>query len=89
MAPLRRDLLPNDLKAELERGGFQGCVAVQARQSLEESSWLWAMTKQEPFILGVVGWIELRSPQVRVELNALACDPKFVGIRHLVPSELR
>src|SRR5258708_21728554 len=32
MASLRRDFLPNDLKPELERNGFQGSVVVQARQ---------------------------------------------------------
>ncbi len=87
MAALRRDFLPNDLRSELKGSGFEGCVAVQARQSLEETSWLLAMAKEEPFILGVVGWIDLRSPQVRVELNGLAGDRKLVGIRHIVQSE--
>jgi len=32
MASLRRDFLPNDLKPELERNGFQGSVVVQARR---------------------------------------------------------
>ena len=40
MASLRRDFLPNDLKPELERNGFQGSVVVQARQTLEETRWL-------------------------------------------------
>jgi predicted TIM-barrel fold metal-dependent hydrolase len=38
MASLRRDLLPHDLKPELERNGFQGSVVVHARQMLEETS---------------------------------------------------
>jgi L-fuconolactonase len=33
MAMLRRDFLPEDLKPELDLGGFSGAVAVQARQT--------------------------------------------------------
>ncbi len=87
MASLRRDFLPDDLKPELERNGFAGAVAVQARQSLEETRWLLELAASAPFILGVVGWVDLRSPQVRSQLEALAGDPKLVGIRHIVQSE--
>src|SRR6516162_6616776 len=60
MTPLRRDFLPADLQDELEREGFQGSVVVQARQSLQETRWLLELAAQSPFILGVVGWVELR-----------------------------
>jgi L-fuconolactonase len=75
------------LKPELESAGFQGCVAVQARQSLEETRWLLELADGSPFILGVVGWVDLRSPQVRSQLDELAANPKLVGIRHIVQSE--
>jgi len=87
MAVLRRDFLPADLKAELERSGFQGCIAVQARQTLEETRWLLELAEHTPFILGVVGWVDLRSPQLRCELESLAGKSKLVGIRHVVQSE--
>jgi len=87
MASLRRDFLPNDLKTELERNGFQGSVAVQARQTLEETRWLLELAKDASFILGVVGWVDLRSPNVRSQLEAFAGNPKLVGIRHIVQSE--
>jgi L-fuconolactonase len=87
MTPLRRDFLPADLQYELEWEGFQGSVAVQARQSLQETRWLLELAAQSPFILGVVGWVDLRSPQVREDLHALARNPKLVGIRHIVQSE--
>jgi L-fuconolactonase len=35
----------------------------------------------------VVGWVDLRSPQVRKDLRALAQNHKLVGIRHIVQSE--
>ena len=87
MAALRRDFLPADLKLELEGGGFQGSVVVQARQSLEETRWLLDLATRSSFILGVVGWVDLRSPDARKELRALAENPKLVGVRHIVQSE--
>ena len=87
MTPLRRDFLPADLRHELNREGFQGSVAVQARQSLQETRWLLELAAQSPFILGVVGWVELRSPQAGAHLKQLAQNPKLVGIRHIVQNE--
>src|SRR5258708_25278582 len=84
MAVPRRDFLPADLKPELERSGFQGCIAVQARQTLEETRWLLELAEHTPFILGVVGWVDLRSPQLRCELESLAGKSKLVGIRPVV-----
>jgi L-fuconolactonase len=87
MAALRRDFLPADLKPELERSGFQGCVAVQARQTLEETRWLLELAEGANFIFGVVGWLDLRSPRLRFELEPLAGKSKLVGVRHIVQSE--
>jgi L-fuconolactonase len=87
MASLRRDFLPAGLKPELERGGFQGCVAVQARQTIEETRWLLELAASSLFILGVVGWVDLQSPQVRSQLQAFAGNPKLVGVRHVVQGE--
>lgn len=87
MASLRRDFLPADLKTELKHEGFQGSVAVQTRQSLQETQWLLELASNSPFIPGVVGWVDLRSPQVDQELRSFATNPKLVGIRHIVQSE--
>ena len=87
MSSLRRDFGPDDLKPELERAGFQGSIAVQARQSREETRWLLDLAGASPLILGVVGWVDLRSPEVRSQLQALAGNPKLVGVRHVVQSE--
>ena len=39
-SPLHRDWLPGDLEPLLKAAGLDGCIAVQARQTLEESRWL-------------------------------------------------
>jgi len=87
MVPLRRNFLPVDLKPELEQEGLHGCVAVQAQQSLEETRWLLGLAERNPFVLGVVGWADLRSPRLRSDLQSLAGNPKLVGMRHIVQSE--
>jgi L-fuconolactonase len=87
MAALRRDFLPEDLKPEMESAGFDGSVAVQVRQTLEETRWLLELAERSPSIRGVVGWVDLRSPDVRSQLKALAQNPKLVGVRHIVQSE--
>ena len=87
MSSLRRDFGPADLEPELERSGFHGSIAVQARQSLEETRWLLELAESSPLILGVVGWVDLRSPDVRSQLQAFAGNPKLLGIRHVVQSE--
>jgi L-fuconolactonase len=87
MTALRRNFLPDDLDPELKNAGFAGSITVQARQTLEETRWLLDLAARSPWILGVVGWVDLRSPTVRSELDALARNPKLVGIRHVVQSE--
>jgi len=87
MAVLRRNFLPDDLAPELKKAGFGGSIAVQARQTLEETRWLLDLAASSPSILGVVGWVDLRSPTVWSELKVLARNPKLVGIRHVVQSE--
>lgn len=87
MASLRRDFLPADLQPELERNGFTGCVAVQARQSVQETRWLLELAAQNSFVLGVVGWVDLQAPDLRTQLEALAANSKLVGVRHIVQGE--
>jgi L-fuconolactonase len=87
MQTLRRDFMPSDLEPELERSGFRASIAVQARQSLEETLWLLDLAARHSFIAGVVGWVDLRSPELRQQLETLCRHRKFVGVRHIVQSE--
>ena len=85
--PIRRDLLPGDLEPLLARCGFDGAIAVQARQTLEESRWLLELADAHPLIQGVVGWVDLRSERVEEQLARFAAHPRFVGVRHVVQDE--
>jgi L-fuconolactonase len=87
MAVLRRDFLPQDLKPLLKSEGFEGSVAVQARQSLEETLWLLELASHNEIIKGVVGWVDLCSPDLPSQLEQFARHPKLVGVRHVVQDE--
>jgi L-fuconolactonase len=87
MLALRRDFMPDDLEPELTRTRFDGCIAVQARQSIQETTWLLELAEHHDFIRGVVGWIDLQAPDVRRQLDDLERHPKLVGLRHVVQSE--
>lgn len=86
-SPLHRDWLPADLAPLLAAAGLNGCIAVQARQSLVETHWLLELAEHHAIIKGVVGWVDLRSPKVEHDLAALAPHPKFRGVRHVVQDE--
>jgi L-fuconolactonase len=87
MTALQRDFLPRDLKPLLDENGFGGSIAVQARQSLEETHWLLELAEKNSFIQGVVGWVDLNSPLLRDQLEGLAPHKKLVGVRHVVQDE--
>ncbi len=87
MRILRRDFLPGDLLKELKETGFEGSVAVQARQTLDETRWLLKLADEFDFIKGVVGWIDLRSPAARDQLAEFSSHPKFTGVRHVLQDE--
>ena len=84
---LHRDWLPGDLAPLLAAAGLDGCIAVQARQTAEESRWLLELAEHHAIIKGVVGWVDLRAAKVGEELAALARHPRFVGVRHVVQDE--
>ena len=87
MERLAHDHLPKDLALLAAAEGIAGTVAVQARQSLEESRWLLELADANPLIRGVVGWVDLRSTHVVDQLREFAKRPKFVGVRHVVQDE--
>lgn len=85
MAVLRRDFMPSDLKPLLDTSGYDGCVAVQAPQTHEESRFLLDLAEEHDWIKGVVGWIDLRSPDP-FDVDFIG-HPKLKGVRHIVQAE--
>ena len=87
MDVLRRDFTPADLRNEMQQAGVDGAVAVQARQTLQETEWLLSLAAQHDFMRGVVGWAPLIDASVAGELQRLGSQPKLKGIRHVLQDE--
>ncbi len=86
MSPLRRDFLPGHLQPLLQERFYDGCIAIQARQSLDETEFLLELAAENEIIKGVVGWLDMRG-EVAEELEVYADFPKLRGIRHIVQAE--
>ncbi|KAA8783779.1 amidohydrolase family protein [Paenibacillus amylolyticus] len=87
MSVIQRSFLPEDLEPILTDSGVSGCVAVQARQSLEETEWLLELADKHDFIKGVVGWVDLRSEEASSQLEKFAANPWLKGVRHVIQDE--
>ena len=89
--PDNTPLAQNQLLAELEEvtsaAGVTETIAVQARQIIEESTFLLKMADQSDLIRGIVGWLPLVSENVEKDLERFSDHPKFVGIRHVLQDE--
>lgn len=87
MRPLQRDFLPGDLRREMAGAGVRATVAVQARQSAQETEALLHFAAEHPWIAGVVGWAELAAEDFPAQLERLLREPKLKGLRHVLQSE--
>ena len=87
MTVIRKDFLPSDLKKVYQENGINGCVAVQADQTLEETNFLLKLASENEFIKGVVGWADLRAENIDEVLLKYSQRQKLKGIRHIVQGE--
>jgi L-fuconolactonase len=87
MAALRRDFLPQDLMAEIAAAGIDGTVAVQARQTMEETRWLLKMADACEAIRGVVGWAPIAGEEFPGVMEEFEDRPKLKGLRHVIQGE--
>ena len=88
MRVLQRSFLPPDLETLMHHFGIEGTVAVQARQTIEETRWLLSLAKQHPLIRGVVGWVPLTDgARVKPHLEHFSANKKLRGVRHVVHDE--
>jgi L-fuconolactonase len=87
MKVIQRDFLPEDAEPLLTWNDFEGCVAVQADQSHAETHFLAELAVLNAQIKGVVGWTDLRAPDVDEWLDYFKAFPSIKGFRHIVQAE--
>lgn len=82
---VRRDIPWSELRGELDRANVRNLILVQASPDCEESRTYLQLAAEQPAILGVVGWVSLRSLAATQGGLALLEGPgfdKLVGVRN-------
>jgi L-fuconolactonase len=87
MRVLKRDFLPQGLAVEMKASGVDASIAVQADQSESETLFLLDLAAGDDRIAGVVGWVDLCSPQVEERLQFFSRFAKLRGFRHIAQTE--
>ena len=87
MSVIRRDFSPSDLAKVYQENSIDGCVAVQADQTLEETDFLIDLASINNFIKGIVGWVDLRAENIENVLEKYSTDKNVKGFRHVVQGE--
>ena len=86
-APIAGDYLPEDLLPHLHNTQIQQSVLVQTQHNLDENRWALSLSERHEFIAGVVGWVDLASPDCERQVLEFKQHRKFVGVRHITQDE--
>lgn len=78
---LYRTVLPRDLRAVPAFKPLAGTIVVEASPWVEDNAWLLRLAAQDPFVVGVVGNLQLGEPEFAARLKRFAEDRRFRGIR--------
>lgn len=81
---LYRDYLPADLRPHLAKHGIDRTILVQAAQTVAETDFLLDLARDNDFIAGVVGWLDMESPEFATQFERYRRNPKFIGIRPML-----
>jgi L-fuconolactonase len=89
MQRIRRDFLPPELESIYRSIGVDGCVAVEADQSENETRYLLGLADEYSFIKAVVGWVDLRADLRTLEerLEFFSGFTRLAGFRYLLQAE--
>ena len=78
---LYRPTLPVHLKAQAVPEGVVGAVVVEASSWISDNQWILDLAADEPFILGMVGRLEPDDAGFEADLDRLASQSLFRGVR--------
>ena len=87
LAAIRRDFLPSDLQPHLAQSHVDFSIFVQTQHNTAENDWVLNLADQNPWIAGVVGWVDLASPECEKQVEKYRTHKKFRGVRHVVQDE--
>ncbi|MEC5166236.1 L-fuconolactonase [Flavobacterium sp. PL11] len=87
MKVIQQDFMPADLFPILQENNIDGCIAVQADQSEEETHFLIQLAANNDFIKAVVGWVDFKAVNIEERLHYFSKFDKLKGFRHIVQGE--
>ncbi len=82
--PIHRVFDTNDLRPLLIETGVDATILVQAAPTPAETDYMLAIAARAPWVLGVVGWIDLLAADVADAVRRRAADPLFLGVRPML-----
>lgn len=81
MRDIARDFEAVEFREVLTAHGVERSVLVQGEPTVAETDDMLAIARDNDFIAGVVGWIDLEAPDAASEVARRAADPLFKGLR--------
>lgn len=87
MSKIRRDFMPEEFWHELQARGISGCVAVQADETENETRFLLELANRFDWIKKVVGWVDLKAPDIEFQLERYQVETKLAGFRAILQSQ--
>ena len=82
--PIHRVFSADDLRPLMVQTGVDASIIVQAAPTPAESDYMLGIARNAPWILGVVGWIDLEAADAVKEVQRRAADPLFLGVRPML-----
>ncbi|OYP35825.1 amidohydrolase family protein [Rhodopirellula sp. MGV] len=87
MPALKQDFWSTELRELAAANGVDGFVAVQARQTLDETQDLLDLADDLDLVHGVVGWVDFQSADIESQIERFSSHSKLRGFRHVVQDE--
>jgi L-fuconolactonase len=85
LSAIYRDFGVADWQAQFGPHGVSGGIVVQAAPTEAETAFLLEQAAQHAgLVLGVVGWIDFEHADAASRIQALAADPRLVGLRPML-----
>lgn len=84
LAPIYRDVQVADWQQQAQAWGVMGGVLVQAAPTGQETRFLLQQAKDNPAVLGVVGWIDMLAPDAVAQVAQCAEQPRLKGLRPML-----
>lgn len=87
MSRLRTDYWAEELQELASNNSVDGFVAVQARQTIDETDVLCSLADQTSVMKAVVGWVPLAEPTIDAVLEEKSQLKMLKGVRHVIQDE--